>query len=104
MEQISGDRRWLSLSNAVLETGVAQICHEGFSITVADADICLAALQLHCFKHKFIVRVKTPQQEASILTQLLKYKRVDINYLFKSYQMFADIHIMLSCFMYTLSS
>lgn len=52
LEEISGDRRWLSLGNAVLGTGVAQICHEGFSITVADADICLAALRLDCLKHK----------------------------------------------------
>lgn len=43
LEEISGDQRWLSLGNAVLETGVAQICHEGFSITVADTDSCLAA-------------------------------------------------------------
>ncbi len=55
LEEISGDRRWLSLGNAVLETGVAQICHEGFSITVADADSCLAALRLGCLKHKLIV-------------------------------------------------
>lgn len=33
LEEISGDQHWLSLGNAVLETGVAQICHEGFSIT-----------------------------------------------------------------------
>ena len=55
LEEISGDRRWLSLGNAVLETGVAQICHEGFSITVADADSCLAALWLSCLKHKVMV-------------------------------------------------
>lgn len=82
---------------------MAQICHEGFSITVADAGICLAALRLHSLKHKIIVWVKTLQQEASILTQLQKYERVAINDLFKSYQMFAVIHIELSCFMYTLS-
>lgn len=50
LEEISGDRHWLSLGNAVLETGVAQICHEGFSITVADADSCLAAMWLGCLK------------------------------------------------------
>lgn len=55
LEEISGDRRWLSLGNAVLETGVAQICHEGFSITVAHADSCLAAPWLGCLKHKLIV-------------------------------------------------
>lgn len=27
---------------AVLETALAQICHEGFSMTVANTDICLA--------------------------------------------------------------
>lgn len=37
LEEISGDQRWLSLGNTVLETGVAQICHGGFSITVTDA-------------------------------------------------------------------
>lgn len=37
LEEISGDQRWLSFGNAVLETVVAQICHEGFSISVADA-------------------------------------------------------------------
>lgn len=36
LEEISGDQHRLSLGSAVLETGVAQICHEGFSITVAD--------------------------------------------------------------------
>lgn len=55
LEEISGDQRWLSLGNAVLETGVAQICHEGFSITVADTDSCLAAPWLGCLKHKLIV-------------------------------------------------
>lgn len=54
LEEISGDRRWLSLGNAVLETGVAQICHEGFSITVADADSYLAAPWLGCLKPKVI--------------------------------------------------
>lgn len=44
LEEISGDRSWLSLGNAVPETGVAQICHEGFSITVVDADSCLATI------------------------------------------------------------
>lgn len=29
---------WLSLGRAVLATGVAQICLEGFSITAADTD------------------------------------------------------------------
>lgn len=48
LEEISGNRRWLSLGNAVLETGVAQICHEGFSITVADDDSCLEAPRLSC--------------------------------------------------------
>lgn len=33
LEEISGDQ----LGNTVLETGVAQICHGGFSITVTDA-------------------------------------------------------------------
>lgn len=54
LEEISGDRRWLSFGNAVLETVVAQICHEGFSITVADADSFLAALRLGCLKPKLI--------------------------------------------------
>lgn len=40
LEKISGDRHCLSLGNAVLEIGVAQICHEGFSITEADVGIC----------------------------------------------------------------
>lgn len=52
LEEISGDRRWRSLGNAVLETGVAQICHEGFSITVADGDrlhrVGRAASDLRC--------------------------------------------------------
>lgn len=39
LEEISGDWRWLSLGNAVLETGVAQICHEGFSITFLESNI-----------------------------------------------------------------
>lgn len=55
LEEISGDRRWLSLGNAVLETGVAQICHEGFSITVADADSCLAAPLLRWLRHILVV-------------------------------------------------
>lgn len=33
LEEISGDQPWLSLGHAVLETGVAQICQEGFSIS-----------------------------------------------------------------------
>lgn len=52
LEEISDDRHWFSLGNAVLETGVAQICHEGFSITLADADNYLAALWLGCDKAK----------------------------------------------------
>lgn len=39
-EEISGNRHCFSRG---LETGVAQICHEGFSITVKDADHGLAA-------------------------------------------------------------
>lgn len=52
LEEISGDWSWLSLGNAVLETGVAQICHEGFSITVTDADSGLPALWLGCLSLK----------------------------------------------------
>lgn len=54
LEEISGDQHWLSHGNAVLETRVAQICHEGFSITVADAD-SLAAIWLGCLKNKLTV-------------------------------------------------
>lgn len=54
LEEISGDTRWFSLGNDVLETGVAQICHGGFSITAADADNCLAAVWLSCHKPKLI--------------------------------------------------
>lgn len=55
LEEISGDWRWLSLGSAVLETGVAQICHEGFSITVAATDSCLVAPWLDCltFANRF---------------------------------------------------
>lgn len=55
LEEISSDQHWLSLGNAVLETGVAQICHEGFSITLADADSCLAAMQQGRLAKKLMV-------------------------------------------------
>lgn len=58
LEEISGDRRLLSLGSAVLETGVAQICRERFSITVADADSGLAALWPGCHRQTNSFRVR----------------------------------------------
>lgn len=76
LEEISGDQCLLSLGNAVLETGVAQICQKWFSVTVADCDSMmprLAGAQMKYFgaslfnttkkKKKSQQNYKTPQHK-----------------------------------------
>lgn len=48
-------------AGAVLETALAQICHDGLSMTVANADICPADQSLHTWSP-----VQTKKLEAAI--------------------------------------
>lgn len=46
-------------AGAVLETALAQICHDGLSMTVANADICPADQSLHTWAPSNLPRTET---------------------------------------------